>query len=610
MGLLRPATPGFLVTLAAAVLLAIVSFSVPYFKSIFFLKASLSDQGINGSITFGTLGYCLELPNGTTCTKPKIGYELDINALVGNHLPIQIPQVVVKWITYALVLHIVGLILAAVSAFFGLLAHVREFSMTCCSTCISGFGAAVTLVAFIFDLAFFFIAKSRINAVKGGSASMGIAIWMTLAAWLLLFFAGCFFGLGRCCISRRPREHEKRKPSVDDAYAEQMRLDAVKAEADRKARQQRSEVGLPAFQEYEQTKPLTADPEEYIDDGEQILPYRPHQQSPPGGGAGVGAGVAAYNRNGVSPPTGAYAGGYTQAPPGSRAMDDYYNQRPSQPNAYPPQPRRQTSGHTQSSSSYSQSSYHATSSPAPPVPTIPPPPSSNSAGGAAYLVPGAAYGHSQYPSAASQQPYGHDARGATYHSAASHQQFTSDYSAYHPDQDRNFNADTYNATAHMAMPSSSSPFPDPYAPNPTYSHPTPAPAQQPYRATTQQHLAAERSYTLGGDGYDAAGASNTQDAYADDAYYARYSGSSHMPSPYSPLPTPAPSHINTNVAPTPGPTSATSPRGPRSPSVPPQSPASSHQPQGSHILEPVYEDQPPVYDVAAAQPPGQYDTKR
>ena len=76
MGLIRPATPGFLVTLAAAVLLAIVSFSVPYFKSIFFLKASLSNQGINGSVTFGTLGYCVELPNGTTCSKPKVGYEL------------------------------------------------------------------------------------------------------------------------------------------------------------------------------------------------------------------------------------------------------------------------------------------------------------------------------------------------------------------------------------------------------------------------------------------------------------------------------------------------------------------------------------------------------
>lgn len=76
MGLLRPATPGFLVTLTATVLLAIVSFSVPYFKSIFFLKASLKSQGISGSITFGTLGYCIELSNGTTCSKPSVGYEL------------------------------------------------------------------------------------------------------------------------------------------------------------------------------------------------------------------------------------------------------------------------------------------------------------------------------------------------------------------------------------------------------------------------------------------------------------------------------------------------------------------------------------------------------
>lgn len=76
MGILRPATPGFLVTLAAAALLAVVSFSVPYFKSVFFLKASLSQEGISGTITFGTLGYCVELSNGTTCSKPHVGYEL------------------------------------------------------------------------------------------------------------------------------------------------------------------------------------------------------------------------------------------------------------------------------------------------------------------------------------------------------------------------------------------------------------------------------------------------------------------------------------------------------------------------------------------------------
>lgn len=76
MGCLRPATPGFIVTLVATVLLAVVSFCVPYFKSVYFLKAVISISGHNGTITFGTLGYCLELSNGTSCSTPSIGYEL------------------------------------------------------------------------------------------------------------------------------------------------------------------------------------------------------------------------------------------------------------------------------------------------------------------------------------------------------------------------------------------------------------------------------------------------------------------------------------------------------------------------------------------------------
>lgn len=555
----------------------------------------------------------------------------DVNALVHDSSPIKIPNVLVKWITYALVLHIVALILAGISAIFGLLAHIREFSMVCCSTCISGFAAAVALFAFIFDIALFFIVKSRINSVKSGSATMGAAIWMTLAAWLLLFFAGCFFGLGRCCISRRPRDHEKREraPTVDDRYADQMRLDAVKAEADRKARQQKQEVGLPAFQEYEQTQPLTSklDTEEYVEDGDQILPYRPNAQGAPGVGAGVGAGTAAYARTGTAPPGRQFAGGYAQGAPGSRAMDDYYNARPSQPNAYPPQPRRQTSGHTQSSSAYSAASGYAPT-PAPPVPTISPPANDTSA---QYLMPGAAYGHNQYASATSQsQGYGHPERSNTCKylsshrlpatltssrldlSAATHQQYPTDYSARSQQPVDNFSADTYNNLAQMALGATSSAYPaaSPYAPNTAYSTPAPsfpaAPAaathhapersytQSTYPATPQPHVQ-ERSYTLGGDAYGAAGGSNPQAAYADDAYYARYSGSSRMTSPYSPLPTPSPSHVDTAVAPAGGPHG---PRSPASPTMP--------QPQAP---QPVYEDSPPMYDDATAQPPGQWNSK-
>ncbi|SRR6266403_438815 len=350
---MRPATPGFIVTLIATILLAIVSFSVPWFKSVFFLKASLSVQGIDGSVTFGVLGYCLQLNNGTTCSKASVGYELgktpsasiipltvnqhpfvDVDKLVGNNTRVQIPQVVVKWITYALVLHIVALVLAAISTVFGLLAHVREFSMSCFSSCVSGLGAAITLLAFIFDLVFFFIAKSRINSVKGGSATMGSAIWLTFVAWVLLFFSGCFYSLGRCCIRRRPRDMARGDegtwvpaPSTGPTYEEQMRLDAVKSEADRKARQKKTEMGLPAFPEYDPTQPLTGDAEH---ETSTRVPYRDAQ--------------------------------YAAAPVGTRAVDEYYTARN---NAYPP--RRQPTA----SSAYTQQSGYAPSnySGPPAVPT-------------------------------------------------------------------------------------------------------------------------------------------------------------------------------------------------------------------------------------------------
>ena len=87
MGLIRPATPGFLVTLIATGLLAVVSFNVPILKSIFFLKATITIDSTEGSIILGTLGYCLNLPNNQTCSKPSVGYELGQFALQRATVP-------------------------------------------------------------------------------------------------------------------------------------------------------------------------------------------------------------------------------------------------------------------------------------------------------------------------------------------------------------------------------------------------------------------------------------------------------------------------------------------------------------------------------------------
>lgn len=274
----------------------------------------------------------------------------DPNKLLGNNLPVQIPSVVVKWLTYALVLHVVALGFAAVAAVFGLLAHVREMSMGCFSTCFSGAAAAFALLAFIFDLAFFFVAKGQINKVQGGSAVVGSAIWLTLAAWLMLFFAGCFFRVGRSCIGTRyddPSRRKRRGGDPEDAtgkampgtynenlHTDSLRLDAIKAEADRKARAAAApkEQGLPAFEEYER-RPLRP---QYVDEDE-LYAENSNPKSPgdyaPGPGvatAGFAAGVVSNVRrqqsgHSIPPSGGQYPGGYSSGAPGTRAVDDYYN---------------------------------------------------------------------------------------------------------------------------------------------------------------------------------------------------------------------------------------------------------------------------------------------
>ncbi|KAL5639113.1 hypothetical protein ACGC1H_006587 [Rhizoctonia solani] len=395
--MLPPALPGFLFTLAATALLAVVSFSVPYFKSVYFLRAAISQSGVSGSVTFGVLGYCLDFNNQIQCSTPSVGWDFDPNTLLGNDLPIQIPNVVVKWITYALVLHIVALGLSGVSALFGLLALVRATTMSCFSSCIAGTAAAVALIAFIFDLVLFFACRARINTVQGGSASIGNGLWLTLAAWALLFFSGCAYAFGRCCISKGPSGSSSRswkRPRKDsertddggkfDRESEQLRMDAVKAEADRKARQKagKQEVGLPAFYEYERTPLRREEPQYYEEEVEVVVPYvdRPGQPSRGSQRTQVSGSAA----------TGSYRSNrnYEPGAPGTRAIDDYYNNTAptaaslAAANTYPPQPqpsqrqqaqRQPSFGQPQRQASARSAAYdpYTVQQNAPPVPTMP-----------------------------------------------------------------------------------------------------------------------------------------------------------------------------------------------------------------------------------------------
>ena len=69
---MNPATPGFLVTLTATILLALVSFNTPIIKSIDFIKASFSESGVDATgVSGGGVNQCEVRFLGTP---PKLGH--------------------------------------------------------------------------------------------------------------------------------------------------------------------------------------------------------------------------------------------------------------------------------------------------------------------------------------------------------------------------------------------------------------------------------------------------------------------------------------------------------------------------------------------------------
>jgi hypothetical protein len=208
----------------------------------------------------------------------------------------------------------------------------------------------------------------------------------------MLFFSGCFYGFGRCCISKRPRGQRGAKNDKSSnveqgdttgggnapmSNADAMRMEAIKAENGRKARQ--AEQGLPAFPTQAEAVPLrkNSSPQYYYetdseDDQQPQQSYRDDHRSGTEGPRRQGTGYTARREgSGDTNITTNYAGrgrlptnpGYIPAPPGRNPVDPYngnnssasnvppvFPSSPPLPNAYPPQTH-----YTQPSASYSVS---------------------------------------------------------------------------------------------------------------------------------------------------------------------------------------------------------------------------------------------------------------
>ncbi|WWC90795.1 uncharacterized protein L201_005732 [Kwoniella dendrophila CBS 6074] len=248
----RNATPGTIAVLAATALLAVVSFNTPLLKSLNFLKATFSSGQYSGEITLGTLGFCHTLDGTSSCTGPRVGYEFDPNDVFGVTL-FDIPEAITKYLTYVLILHVVALAISAIALILGLLAFSPTFPGFCLPITFASIATFVTFLALVFDLAMFYIAKARINNVSGASAEIGICVWLTLAAFIILSLSGCFFGVGGCCKSCRDedninrKKYKKQNDQEDNDY--NMRKIAREDELNRQRNQQK-EQDLPSFQPY------------------------------------------------------------------------------------------------------------------------------------------------------------------------------------------------------------------------------------------------------------------------------------------------------------------------------------------------------------------------
>jgi len=191
----------FLLLVAAACLL-VATISAPTIHSISFLKIT----GGGADTTLGALGSCV----GDACSGSHIGYA--ITRVAGNYHNGGIDN-----LTRALVLHPIITGIAFIAFFVALTSHCIGFLF---ASLIAAIACALTFVTMIIDFVIFGSVKSHINGNGGGRlASFGPAIWLTLAAFIILFvatFATCI-----ACVT--DRRHSRSTTTTSRRYTSRAR---------------------------------------------------------------------------------------------------------------------------------------------------------------------------------------------------------------------------------------------------------------------------------------------------------------------------------------------------------------------------------------------------
>ncbi|KAJ6520604.1 hypothetical protein DFH09DRAFT_1193997 [Mycena vulgaris] len=193
---------GTFLIFAALALLIVASISAPTVSKINFLHVAVAN---GSSVNFGSLGYCIQMVESNSCTPTGVGYRIaDEIAAIGIDSFSRVKAASLHGLTEGLILHQIAAGVAGIAFLLAVCSHRIGYLF---SSAVAFLAFLISLAVLIIDFIVFGSVKDHVNK-NNGSAKFGNAIWMVLAATIVLFFASiatCF----ACVTARRHRRTTK-----------------------------------------------------------------------------------------------------------------------------------------------------------------------------------------------------------------------------------------------------------------------------------------------------------------------------------------------------------------------------------------------------------------